>query len=144
MARWAAILAIVLLAGVALLHFVWAFGSYWPVENEREFQATFWGEPTPIPAQWQSAVIGILLLLACRFLWATAVGRGCAIPLRLRLIYLWGLFAVLYVRGVVGYLPFFQGSLEPFITNNLMIYSPLCLILAGLGTIALLKREKTV
>ena len=63
-------------------------------------------------------------------------------PLRLRLIYLWGLFAVLYVRGVVGYLPFFQGSLEPFITNNLTIYSPLCLILAGLGTYALLRRER--
>jgi hypothetical protein len=122
-----------LLAAVAALHVIWA-ASPWPFATRAEFARTIVGvqvEQSPAPA--------LCLLVAGALFAGTAVvlvGAGLlhiAVPNRFVRVGLWVLAGVLALRGVVGLLTSATDlTTAPWVYRHLdlMIYSPLCLLLA--------------
>jgi hypothetical protein len=134
-----AITLAIILGAIAVLHAYWAAGGLWPGRTERELIDTVIGNPhrTRMPPAWVSALVaaalGALALLALGL--APAFGK---IYVSIRLLLFTANFfpiagLVFLVRGVIGYLPFWRRlhPAEPFATNDLLIYSPLCLLLGA-------------
>ncbi len=126
----ASIVFVILLA-VGLAHLLWSVGSRWPIKDPELLAKTVIGRPgiTRVP-RLISLVIAIVTLAAGVFAlsladhdagawWLTAIGVGLA--------------AVFLGRGAFGYTAAFRSrySLEPFVTNNRRVYSPLCLIVGA-------------
>ena len=126
----ASIVFVILLA-VGLAHLLWSVGSRWPIKDPELLAKTVIGRPgiTRVP-RLISLVIAIVTLAAGVFAlsladhdagawWLTAIGVILA--------------AVFLGRGAFGYTAAFRSrySLEPFVTNNRRVYSPLCLIVGA-------------
>lgn len=122
------------LAVVAGLHVIWA-ASPWPFATRAEFARTIVGvqvEQSPGPV--------LSLLVAGTLFAGTAgvlIGAGLlriAVPDRFVRVGLWALAGVLGLRGVVGLLTSATDlAPAPWVYQrlDLMIYSPLCLLLAA-------------
>ena len=121
----------VILLTVALAHLLWSIGSRWPIKDPELLARTVIGRPgvTRVP-RFASFVIAVLVLAAGVFAlsladhdagawWLTAIGVVLA--------------AVFLGRGALGYTTgcHQQFSLEPFVTNDRRVYSPLCLIVGA-------------
>lgn len=121
----------VILLTVALAHLLWSIGSRWPIKDPELLARTVIGRPgvTRVP-RFASFVIAVLVLAAGVFAlsladhdagawWLTAIGVVLA--------------AVFLGRGALGYTTGWhqQFSLEPFVTNDRRVYSPLCLIVGA-------------
>lgn len=131
----ASIVFVILLA-VTLAHLLWSIGSRWPIKDPELLAKTVIGRPgvTRVP-RLASLVVAILTLAAGVFAlsladhdagawWLTLIGVGLA--------------AVFLGRGALGYTAGWRArfSLEPFVTNDRRVYSPLCLIV-GAGFLVL-------
>jgi len=126
----ASIVFVILLA-VGLAHLLWAVGSRWPIRDPELLARTVIGRPgvTRVPRLASLAVAVLVLaagLLALSLAdhdagnwWLTATGVALA--------------AVFLGRGVVGYTEGWRArfSLEPFVTNDRRVYSPLCLVVGA-------------
>lgn len=121
----------VILLTVSLAHLLWAIGSRYPIRDPELLARTVIGRPgvTRVP-RLASLAVAVLTLAAGIFAlsladhdagawWLTAVGLVLA--------------AVFLGRGALGYTAGWRArySLEPFVTNDRRVYSPLCLIVGA-------------
>jgi hypothetical protein len=126
----ASIVFVVLLA-VALAPLLWALGSRWPIRDPELLAKTVIGRPgvTRVP-RLASLVVAVLAFAAgivalsladhdAGALWLTALGVVLA--------------AIFLGRGALGYTAGWRArfSVEPFVTNDRRVYSPLCLIVGA-------------
>jgi hypothetical protein len=130
-----------ILAATAALHLYWAAGGLWPGRSPRQLVDTVIGNPrrNKMPPVWLSALVGIALagaallpLLIAPLFW------NVFIPFSYSLFVLWRAMAAAFLvalvflaRGIAGYLPFWRRlhPAEPFATLDVILYSPLCLLL---------------
>ncbi len=128
--------AIVLIA-LGLLHVYWAIGGYFPGKDASSLAQTVVGGQADMnmPSALACLLVASLLFIAA---WVVLVVGGITLPvlsLELHTQAAYGLCAVLFLRGIVG---FFDARLRPEIKGspyeklNLTLYSPLCLTLAAL------------
>ncbi|KAB2915867.1 MAG: DUF3995 domain-containing protein [Hyphomicrobiaceae bacterium] len=135
-----AIVLWIVLAGIAVLHAAWGFGSHWPCESEQVLVRTAGGTPgaTMYPPAACFTVAALLLGVS---LWPLlAIGLlPEAWPGWLTILAGTGIVAIFVARGVAGYLPAWRRlhSAEPFATLDRRYYAPLCLLL-GAGYLTLL------
>lgn len=121
----------VILLTVALAHFLWAIGSRWPIKDPELLARTVIGRPGIIRVpRLASFVISVLVIAAGVF--ALSLADHTAGDWWLTLIGV-ALATVFLGRGALGYTAGWraQFSLEPFVTNDRRVYSPLCLIVGA-------------
>lgn len=122
---------------ISFAHFAWALGSTWPIRNEALLAKTVTGFAgvEKMPSRWLSLAVAVFTLAASIWVLALADHDGGG----------WSLTAIGVViglvftaRGILGYTPGWKLRTpeEPFRTNDIRVYSPLCLII-GIGTLAL-------
>ncbi|WP_433323344.1 DUF3995 domain-containing protein [Spirillospora sp. CA-294931] len=122
------------LATTGALHAVWVF-SAWPFSSESEGglylvgDPEVWAPPLPTAAVAGALFAGAYLALAASRLvprpgpgWIYRLGNS-------------GLIAVMVARGAGGWV-FNAGAAQEFVTWNTRLYSPLCLAIALLVTLA--------
>ncbi|MFE0171320.1 DUF3995 domain-containing protein [Streptomyces sp. NPDC059002] len=124
------------LAIIGLLHFIWVF-TPWPMADAMTFTRTIAGsDDGEMPSGPLTALVGLALFagaLLTLMVNGSVPGIG---PEWLRLAGMYGLTAVLLVRGLGGYF-MNSGAAEEFQRWNSAVYSPLCVALAALaGTVA--------
>jgi hypothetical protein len=137
--NYIAITLAVIIGAVAALHAYWAMGGLWPGRTERELIDTVIGNPhrTRMPPAW----ITTLVAMALAALALLALGLApvfwkiyLSIDLFLFTAYLFPFAGLVFlVRGIIGYLPFWRRihPAKPFATYDLLVYSPLCLLLGA-------------
>ncbi len=97
----------------------------------------FWGETSPMPPLWTGGILALILLAGTFVLLRVSFRRPLPGPGWLWQTGMWAMIAVFTLRGVLGFLPSAAGELQPFIRLNKVLYSPLCLVLAVLSTLAI-------
>ncbi len=129
------VLLAAVLVVIAAIHFLWATGSAWPFKDERTLARTVVGTKgiETMPKRWILWGAGGTLLLAA--VWALFLRKMLPVGPP-RLVILIGGMALAYVfvlRGILGILPSFQrvAPEQPFVRLNLMLYSPLSLVIGG-------------
>ncbi|MEV5596948.1 DUF3995 domain-containing protein [Streptomyces sp. NPDC052496] len=124
----------VVLAGIGVLHFVWAF-STWPMKDAVTFTKTIGGSDDGVMPSASSTMLVGAALIGGAVLTLMVNGSVPAIgPDWLRLVGMYGLAVVLLVRGVGGYF-MNSGAAVEFQRLNSFLYSPLCVALGVLGGI---------
>jgi hypothetical protein len=136
-----AILAAAILFSISVLHFYWAFGGHWPGTDANSLAQTVVGGAgnTPMPSSLACTVVAVGLLMAA---WITLAAQDIAPPVfsgAVNRVAAFALATALGLRGAGGFLetrlrPEIQGS--PYARLNVRLYSPLCLMLAGLVFLA--------
>lgn len=130
MSMFVAALIFVVLLAVAIAHFLWSFGSRWPIRDPVLLARTVIGRPgvTRVP-RLASFVVAVLVLAAGVLALALADHTGGGIGLTLIGVLL---AAVFLGRGAAGYTKRWRQrfSEEPFATLDRKNYSPFCL---GIG-----------
>jgi hypothetical protein len=137
-------LTAVVLIAVGVLHVIWIF-SPWPMDNTADFARVVVGvSEDELPSGPMTLGVVIPLFIAA---WSVLVSSGWLPVTGPRWIPLWAVFgaaAVLLLRGVEGLLLSGATTLgmvdistpAAFLRADLVIYSPLCLLLgAGLGVV---------
>lgn len=137
----AAALAAALLAAVAALHAYWALGGVWPGRDAESLARTVVGGAPGTRFPGAAATWGVVAAL-CGAAGVTLGAAGLvALPAPPAVVrgaaYLGG--AVLGLRGLAGFVearlrPSSVGS--PYARLNVLVYSPLCLVLALLIALA--------
>jgi hypothetical protein len=138
---WIAILAAAILFSISVLHFYWAFGGRWPGTDDNSLAQTVIGgdENTPLPSSLACTMVAAGLLMAA---WITLAAQDIVPPVSsgaVNRVAAFALAGVLGLRGLGGFLetrlrPEIQAS--PYARLNVRLYSPLCLMLAGLVFLA--------
>jgi len=124
-------LVFVPLLAVSLVHFLWAFGSNWPVNDQKTLARTVAGFKgiDHMPPRTVSASVAIAILFAG--IWALFMSD----PAPNHWLTLGGgAFALVFLgRGIAGFTKKWRALTpeEPFATFDRKLYSPLCL---GVGT----------
>jgi hypothetical protein len=113
---------------VALAHFLWSFGSTWPIRDETLLAQTVVGAPgiTRMPNRFLTLIVSLLVFAAGVVALALADHTSGGWPLTL----LGALLALVFIgRGILGYTPGWRARFptEPFATLDRKNYSPLCL-----------------
>ncbi|MBB1245376.1 DUF3995 domain-containing protein [Streptomyces durbertensis] len=123
-----------LLAAVGVLHFVWMF-STWPLKDPVSFARTLIGRAGEdgLPSRPATAAVGLALLGAAVLTLMANDNIPRLGPDWLTLTGMYGLAAVMFLRGAGGYLMNSRATPE-FRHWNSVLYSPLCLTLAALAT----------
>lgn len=137
-------LTALVLVAVGVLHLIWIF-SPWPLDNTADYARVVVGvSEDELPSGPMTLGIAILLFIAA---WSVLTTSEWLPAIGPRWIPVWGTFgasAVLLLRGVVGLLMSGAATLgmidistpADFLHADLMIYSPLCLLLGtGLGVV---------
>jgi hypothetical protein len=138
---WAAAFAAAAFAALAALHGYWALGGFWPGRDSESLARTVVGSPpgSAAPGPGPCWLVAVLLLGAA----ATVLGAAGLLPLPVPAVAVrWAALlgaAVLLVRGLEGFAdrrirPASVGS--PFARLNVLLYSPLCLLLSLLTFLA--------
>ncbi|WP_424944428.1 DUF3995 domain-containing protein [Aliiroseovarius crassostreae] len=126
---------LILLAGAAAIHLVWAAGLNWPIRDEAQLAKAVVGAQgiTKMPPRWASALVALALGLAMVLIAAQAGWLGLPLGPKLMQIAIFLMVAVFALRGLAGYLPVWRQRMEPrFDRLNARFYSPLCLLIATL------------
>ncbi len=132
-----AAVASLLLVVIAIIHVYWGLGGRWPAQDEAGLVATVVGV-TPnskMPGFAMCMVVVVALGIAAMLPLIARELLAIPLPPDWVTIGLWGATGVLALRGLVG---FFDHILRPAIVGlpyerlNRRLYSPLCLVLAGL------------
>lgn len=124
------------LLAISMVHFMWAFGSTWPVSDPQTLARTVVGTKgvKRMPSRFLTALVAIAVLAAG--IWVLAMtDPSDSIILTLGGA---GLALVFVGRGVAGFTSAWRALVpeEPFATFDKKLYSPLCLAI-GAGFIAL-------
>lgn len=120
------------LLAISMVHFLWAFGSNWPAQDQKSLAHTVAGfkDIERMPPRIMSAAVAIGILLAG--LWALSMSS----PLPNPILTVGGavLTLVFLTRGIIGFTSLWRDLTpeEPFATFDKKLYSPLCIGL-GLG-----------
>lgn len=125
------------LFAVSIAHFTWAFGSTWPIRNEKLLAQTVVGfrDIERMPPRLASFAVAVATFISGCF--ALALADHDSGGWMMNLIGL-ALAAVFLARGILGYTPWWAHKTpEPnFRLNDRRVYSPLCLFL-GIGFVVL-------
>src|SRR5690606_20042866 len=130
----AGILLAAALGAVAVLHFLWAAGVYWPAGSEADLARKAAPDAEEIPGLL-TALVAVLLGGAAHL--ARAATRG-----GLRFVHgvlypsgTWGRVGVMALRGLVE--PFLSAGRGNAVYNRLdrRVYAPFCVVLAVLGPV---------
>ena len=125
------------LLAVAAVHANWAMGASWPLPDRRRLARTVVGSEEMPPAAASLAVATLLTAGA-----GLVAGSPTSAP-RLGRFGAAGVVAVLAARGMagtVGLMPQQRAS-EEFARYDRRLYSPLCLLLAGLCAAGVARRQ---
>jgi len=125
---------------LALIHFSWALGSTWGFENALPRNEA--GNYVLNPAPWESAVVGLgLILFAMLYLiWADIL--PLTLPGWLMSVGSWVIPLIFLLRAIgdFKYVGFFKSiTSTDFARLDTIFYSPLCLILAVAGLVLLFR-----
>lgn len=122
---------------IAVLHAYWALGGFWPGHDPESLARTVVGGPPGMRFPGRAATWAVVAVLVAGAAVALAAARLVTLPAPDSLAPAAGLLgaAVLTVRGLVGFVdvrlrPGTAGS--RFARLNVVLYSPLCLVLAAL------------
>ncbi|MEQ1754275.1 MAG: DUF3995 domain-containing protein [Micropepsaceae bacterium] len=132
--RRVAIVLFLILSAIAALHVFWGFGGRWPGATTKELIDTVIGVPEMrvMPAAGITFAIAGLIFLGG----VIALFAGGLLPFRSR----WmvqaatGVLTLVFLgRATAGFWIAYHGSKasEPFATNDVLLYSPLCLVIGG-------------
>lgn len=132
MTNAATLLLATALVTVGVLHFLWAVGVYWPATSQEDLARKATPDEAEIPRLLTALVAALLVGAAYVALAANWDGLRF-VPDWLYRMGIWGLVAVMALRGLV----------EPFVTTskgnglynrlNRRVYAPFCVVLALLG-----------
>ena len=130
----AGILLAAALGAVAVLHFLWAAGVYWPAGSEADLARKAAPDAEEIPGLL-TALVAVLLAGAAHLALAANREGLRFVPDLLYRIGIWGLVAVMALRGLVE--PFLSAGKGNAVYNWLdrRVYAPFCVVLALLGTV---------
>ncbi len=143
LAAWAAMLSGVVLAGIAALHAHWALGGLWPGHDAESLASTVIGGPGTTRLPSRAATLLVALALGCSAALVLRAGGWIsvdALPDSLARAGGWIVAGVLLLRGLGGFFEVFLRSSivgTPYAYWNRVLYSPLCLGLSALTTLAL-------
>lgn len=123
-----------ILAILALFHGLWGARLWWPFGNEPSLARAVTGfrGVTSMPNAASCWIVALALSVACVI--ALDLGALEIIPVRdVTTIAASGLIAVFALRGVLGYTPQWRKRTpeQPFRRLDSVLYSPLCLAIAG-------------
>lgn len=135
----AAALVAACLVGLAIIHVYWGLGGIWPARTRAELGPMVVGTPpsTAMPNLVACLIVAGLLVTAALLI---TMAGFLAEPSPVWRVGSIGAGVVLGLRGLYGYV---DGRLRPqtralpFHALNRTVYSPLCLILAGLIALVL-------
>ncbi len=120
------------LLAIAMVHVMWAFGSTWPVSDQKTLARTVTGFKSVerMPPRLLSALVAVLALVAG--IWALSLSGPERDPMLVGGGVLLGL--VFLARGIAGFTAWWRCLTpeEPFATFDKKVYSPLSLCI-GLG-----------
>lgn len=126
-----AVLAALVLVGIAAVHVLWAVGGVWPARDEATLVRTVVGaDKTHMPPAWMSLTVAVVLVGAAACVVALRLDPWPAAWVRTAV---WATAAVMGVRGVGGYAERFlrpQIRKLPYDRANRWFYSPLALVVA--------------
>lgn len=126
----AIVLAVILLF-IGILHLCWAVEVYWPFRSREELvRKVLSGSDVPSPAA--TAAVAVLLVAATYLALAVRWPGLRFVPDWCYEWGIWGLAAVLFLRAVVDPL-MTRGGHPEYRKLNLRLYSPLCVVLAGMA-----------
>lgn len=123
-----------ILASVAALHVIWAFGKSWPTQDRKALARTVIGvqsEQMP-PAGVTLVVAGLIFAVGCLpWVWLSVL--PFPISRTLAEVFMWAAVAVFALRGAATYTFYakIHEPIEPFARLNRRYFSPLCLALAA-------------
>jgi Protein of unknown function (DUF3995) len=124
------------LLAISMAHYMWAFGSRWPVRDEETLVRTVIGfhGATRMPNRFVTFIVATAILAAG--VWALAMTD----PSDSLILTTGGaLLALVFLgRGIAGFTPKWRALVpqEPFATFDKKLYSPLCLAI-GAGFVLL-------
>ncbi|RAI90012.1 DUF3995 domain-containing protein [Algoriphagus yeomjeoni] len=139
-----AILLIVIFSVLALIHFYWAIGGQWGFESVLPTNEQ--GQQMLSPKTLDSIIVGSGLTLFAAFYWLTFISVNRKLPFWVRIIGLWVIPLIFGLRalGDFKYIGFFkQIKSTEFAKSDTWFFSPLCLIIAILGFVLLVKSLRT-
>jgi phosphate/sulfate permease len=139
----ASVLACLILCLVAAIHIYWALGGYWPGHDEASLVAMVIGSGSRKMPPVVTLLVSLSLLVGA---WLVLAIRGYLRPpwpSRLFTVAGWVMVGVFALRGTLGMFackirPADPGA--PFEILNLIIYSPLCLVIAALIVVFMTRR----
>lgn len=129
-----AALVFFVLAAIAAIHILWAFGSRWPVESEHGLVALVIGATGRTQMPGPVECIAAAAVILCAGLLALALARPSTLPGATVLAWAGAAATLVFmIRGVAAYLPIWRRRFaqEPFATMDRNWYGPLCLLLAA-------------
>ena len=133
--------AVVGLVGAAAVHVYWAAGGTWPGSDRSDLARKVVGDTDDFPSTAATLAVVALLPGAALVVGAATGLRPLPFPDRLVRGAAWAVVAVLFLRGVVGLVLSgvrqAGGRGKPFSIRDVLIYSPLTLILGTLTWVAL-------
>lgn len=127
----------------AAIHVYWAFGGLWPAQTVEKLIHTVIGDPRfeRMPPVWMTIAVAIALLIAA-WIGLERASIVQILPFWMVKLGCWVLIAVFTLRSLSAFLvpagfrtptpPF----TEPFATNDVWLYGPLCGLIA-LGFLSL-------
>ncbi len=140
-----AVLTFGILSVIAVLHVYWGCGGLWPGATTKELIDTVIGVPEMqrMPDAWMTLTIAALIFVAGLF----ALARARIAPFGPRWVVTAAtaaLMLVFFARAAAGFWIAATGSRasEPFATNDLVLYSPLCLLIGALFAALLLMKSE--
>lgn len=132
------------LAAIGFLHVVWAFSS-WPLADRAGFADAVVGVPeADLPSRGLTLLVAAALLLAALVVAAQGNAIGRLGPDWLFRLGTWAVAAVLLLRGLGGLVTsaVLDSGTETFRRLDLLVYSPLCLLLAAGAAAVVAVRKK--
>lgn len=141
-ARSAGIVVAAILVLIAILHGLWGFGATWPAADEHDLARTYVGQQDMPPRPLILAVavliaVAPVLLLARSGVFGAITARY---PRLLVTVGSWGVAIVLLGRGFVFFgnhvVGFSADTAPEFIRPDLIVYSPLCIVLGAGAALA--------
>jgi len=142
MADAIALVTLTLLVVIAGVHLYWAAGGRWPGRDAASLEALVVGGRPGAAMPGVAACVAVAVLIGCLVVGLAAVRGWIAVPLPGVVRGLtWVAAAALLVRGLEGFVDHRLRAhvlATPFARWNRVLYSPLCLGLAGGVAVALL------
>ena len=115
---------------LAFIHLYWGHGKNWPGVNRQDLIDKVYGNGTQFPSIYACYAVALALIVAGFIpLFSTGI---FSFPKQNYISWANYLIALpLFVRGLVGYLPFVEKKCTKiFVHYNRIIYNPLCILIA--------------
>ncbi|WP_447007131.1 DUF3995 domain-containing protein [Saccharothrix isguenensis] len=135
------ILLALLLTIAGVLHLLWAAGVMWPFRDERDLLRKVFSDAEALPPNVVTAGVGVALVGAA-YLALAGVWTSLRLPFVADWLYvlgLWGLVAVMALRGIVEPIVYiFKPANPDYQRLDRLVYSPLCVLLAVLALVVVI------